>query len=346
MLAAFYKEKGKPFVVEETDIPRIGPDEVLVEIKAAGICGTDVHYWKGEFEPAHIPLIIGHEGAGVVKEVGENVKNISVNDHAIIHYVVSCGICKNCLEGNDNRCRNRKSIGHDVNGTFAQFIKVPARNAVKISRAVPIEWGAIIGCAVSTAYHAVRVSGLEPGDTAVVFGAGGVGLHAVMWAKFFAAGKVIAIDLIDSKLEKAKRYGADIILNPMRDDILEIINKETEGFGADVVIECSGSTQAMIQAIKAIKGKNLFESGTLVSVGLQTKPFQFEYWGLREGWATVSGDHTLSELHQIVKLVENGRVNLSESITHRIQLTEIARGIKLVESKEEHVERVVVNKFT
>ncbi|MEM3588527.1 MAG: alcohol dehydrogenase catalytic domain-containing protein [Nitrososphaerota archaeon] len=346
MLAAFYKEKGKPFAVEETDVPRIGPDEVLVEIKAAGICGTDVHYWRGEFEPAHIPLIIGHEGAGIVREVGENVKNLSINDHVVIHYVVSCGVCKNCLEGNDNRCRNRKSIGHDVNGTFAQFIKVPAKNAVKISRSVPIEWGAIIGCAVSTAYHAVRVSKLEPGETVVVFGAGGVGLHAVMWAKFFGAGKVIAVDLIDSKLEKARRYGADIILNPLRDDVLEVVSRETENFGADVVIECSGSSQAMNQAIKAIKGKNLFESGTLVSVGLQTKPFQFEYWWLREGWATVSGDHTLSELNQIIKLVENGRVNLSESITHRIPLTEIGKGIELVESTEEHVERVVINKFT
>jgi len=346
MLAAFYKEKGKPFVVEETEVPKIGPDEVLVEVKAAGICGTDVHYWKGEFSPASIPLIIGHEGAGIVREVGENVKNVKINDHVIIHYVISCGVCKNCSKGNDNRCRNRKSIGHDVNGTFAQFIKVPYRSAVKISQSVPLEWGAVIGCAVSTAYHAARVSNFEPGDTVIVFGVGGVGLHAVMWAKFFGAGKVIAVDPIESKLEKAKRYGADIVLNPLKDNVLEIVNKETEGFGADVAIECSGSSQAMMQAIKAIKGSNQFESGKLISVGLQTKPFQFEYWGLREGWATVSGDHTLSELHQIVKLVENGRINLSESITHRISLRDIGKGIELVESKEEHVERVVINKFT
>jgi len=332
MLAAFYKEKGKPFVVEETEIPKIGPDEVLVEVKAAGICGTDVHYKKGEFSPARIPLIVGHEGAGIVKEVGENVKNLKVNDHVIIHYVISCGVCKNCLKGYDNRCRNRKSIGHDVNGTFAQYIKVSSKNAVKIADFVPLEWGAVIGCAVSTAYHAIRVSGFEPGDTVIVFGVGGVGLHAIMWAKFFGAGKVIAVDPIESKLESALQYGADIILNPLKNDIIETVKKETQGWGADIAIECSGSPQAMAQAIKVIKGSNLFESGTLVSVGLQTKPFQIEYWDLREGWITVSGDHTLYELYQIVKLVENGRINLSKSITHRIPLIEVNEGIDLIES--------------
>lgn len=319
---------------------------MLIEIKAAGICGTDVHYRKGEFSPAHIPLVLGHEGAGVVREVGENVKNLKVNDHVVIHYVISCGNCKPCLEGYDNRCRNRKSIGHDIDGTFAQYIKIPSRNAVKIADSVPLEWGAVIGCAVSTAYHAVRVSNMAPGDTVIVFGAGGVGLHAIMWAKFFGAGKVIAVDLIDSKLENALKYGADIILNPLKSDVIETVRRETEGWGANVAIECSGSPQAMSQAIKAIKGSNQFESGTLVSVGLQTKPFQIEYWGLREGWATVSGDHTLSELYQIVKLVENGRINLSKSITHRIPLVEVNEGIDLVESSKEHVERVIINKFT
>jgi propanol-preferring alcohol dehydrogenase len=346
MLAALYKEKGKPFIVEDVEVPKIGPDEVLVEVKAAGICGTDVHYRRGEFEPAHIPLILGHEGAGIIKEVGENVENLKLNDHVIIHYVISCGVCKNCLKGYDNRCRNRKSIGHDVNGTFAQYIKIPSKNAVKIANSVPLEWGAVIGCAVSTAYHAIRVSELEPGDTIIVFGAGGVGLHAIMWAKFFGAGKVIAVDLINSKLENALNYGADIILNPLKDDILETVRKETGGWGVDIAIECSGSPQAMVQAIKAIKGSNLFESGTIISVGLQPKPFQIEYWGLREGWVTVSGDHTLSELHQIVKLVESGRINLSKSITHRIPLVEINEGIDLIEGSKEHVERVVINKFT
>jgi len=343
MLAARFNEAGKPFSIEDVTMPTIGPEDVLVEIKAAGICGSDVHYKRGDSSPSTIPLTLGHEGAGIVKEVGSNVTNIKVGDNVIVHYVISCGYCKPCLQGFDNRCRNRISIGHDVDGTFAEFIKIPARNALRMADHVPIEWGAITACAVSTAFHAVNRSGLKKGDTAVVFGVGGVGIHAVMWSKFFGAEKVIAVDLVDSKLEAARKYGADLVVNPSRDDILGIINRETDGWGADVSIECSGSSKAMEQAIRAIKGKNRVESGTVVSVGLQTKPFQVEYWGIREGWITVSGDHTRFDLFQIIKLIESGRIDLSQSITHRLPLRKINEGVELVEGIREHVERVVID---
>jgi len=343
MLAARFKEAGKPLAIEDVPIPSPGPGDVLVEIKAAGICGSDVHYKRGDSSPAVVPLTLGHEGAGTIKEVGSDVTNVKVGENVIIHYVISCGYCKPCLQGFDNRCRNRISIGHDVDGTFAEFIKVPAKNALSFAKHVPIEWGAITACAVSTAFHAVERSGLKKGDTAVIFGVGGVGIHAVMWAKFFGAGKVIAVDLVDSKLEAAKGYGADLVINPSRDDVLGMIARETDGWGADVSIECSGSPNAMEQAIRAIKGRNRVESGTAVSVGLQTKPFQVEYWNIREGWITVSGDHTRFDLFRIIKLMESGRIDLSRSITHRIPLRDINEGIELVESRREHVERVVVD---
>jgi 2-desacetyl-2-hydroxyethyl bacteriochlorophyllide A dehydrogenase len=343
MLAARFKEAGKPFSVEDVTVPSIGPEDVLVEIKAAGICGSDVHYKKGDSSPSRIPLTLGHEGAGVIKEVGGNVSNVKAGDHVIVHYVISCGFCKPCLQGFDNRCRNRVSIGHDVDGTFAEYIRIPSVNALRMADHVPIEWGAITACAVSTAFHAVNRSGLKKGDTAVIFGVGGVGIHAVMWSRFFGAEKVIAVDLVDSKLEVARQYGADLAVNPDRDDILEVVGRETEGWGADVSIECSGSSKAMEQAIKAIKGKNRVESGTAVSVGLQTKPFQVEYWNIREGWITVSGDHTRFDLFQIIKLIESGRIDLSKSITHRLPLREINDGVELVESRREHVERVVID---
>ncbi len=343
MLAARFKKPGDNFSVEEVDVPSIGPDDVLVEIKAAGICGSDVHYKKGDASPSRIPLTLGHEGAGIVRSVGSNVSNVRNGDHVIVHYVISCGNCKPCLQGFDNRCRNRISIGHDVDGVFAEFIKIPSRNALKMANHIPFEWGAITACAVSTAFHAVKRSGLKKSDTVAVFGIGGVGIHAVMWAKFFGAGRVIAVDIVDSKLEAASEYGADVVVNSARQDVLEVIGRETEDWGADVTIECSGSAEAMKQAIKAIKGKDLFETGTVVSVGLQTKPFEFEYWNLREGWATVSGDHTRFDLYQIIKLIEAGRIDLSKSVTHEISLKEINEGVDLIESRKEHVERIVIN---
>jgi len=343
MLAARFVEAGKPFAVEKIDVPVIEPDEVLVAIKASGICGTDVHYHSGVFSPYIIPLTLGHEGAGVVKEVGSDVTHIKVGDHVVIHYIISCGNCKPCLQGYDNRCRHRQSIGSHVDGTFAEYIKVPARSALKMADNVPFEWGAIAACAVSTPYHSVKISGLKVGDTALVFGVGGVGLHAVMWAKFFGAGKVMAVDVIDSKLEEAQRYGADLVVNATRDNVLEAVEKATDGWGVDVAIECSGSPKAMEQAIKAIKGRNRYATGTAVSVGLQTTPLQAEYWGLREGRLMVSGDHTRFELQQVIQLMEARKIDLSQSITHRIPLQDVNEGVELVESGREHVERVVID---
>jgi 2-desacetyl-2-hydroxyethyl bacteriochlorophyllide A dehydrogenase len=343
MLAARFKEAGKPFVVEQVEVPSIGSNDVLIAVRAAGVCGTDVHYHSGEFAPYYIPLTLGHEGAGIVTAIGANVTHLQVGDSVIVHYIVSCGNCEPCLQGFDNRCRNRKSIGSHIDGTFAEYIKVPARSALKISNTIPYDWGAIAACAVSTAYHAVDISGLQRGGTAVVFGVGGVGLHAVLWSKFFGGRTVIAVDPIDSKLNVAKEYGADVLLNPTRDNIQAEVNGITDSWGVDVAIECSGSPVAMKQAIDAIKGNNRYESGSIVSVGLQITPIQVDYWGLREGRLMVSGDHTRYDLQRIIKLMETKKINLDKSITHHIPIHAVNDGVKLIENGQEHVERVVVD---
>jgi propanol-preferring alcohol dehydrogenase len=343
MLAARFKEAGQPFVVEQIEVPSIGPNDVLVNIRAAGVCGTDVHYHSGEFAPYYIPLTLGHEGAGVVTVLGENVTHLQVGDPVVVHYIVSCGHCEPCLQGFDNRCRNRKSIGSHIDGTFAEYIRVPARSALKMSGTIPFDWGAIAACAVSTAYHAIDISDLSPGGTAIVFGVGGVGLHAVLWSKFFGAGTVIAVDPVDSKLNVAKDYGADVLLNPTHENINNAVSEITNNWGADVAIECSGTPVAMKQAIDAIKGKNRYESGSVVSVGLQITPIQVEYWGLREGRLMVSGDHTRDDLARVIKLMETQKIKLDKSITHHIPLHAINEGVKLIENRQEHVERVVVD---
>jgi threonine dehydrogenase-like Zn-dependent dehydrogenase len=212
-----------------------------------------------------------------------------------------------------------------------------------MSDTIPYDWGAIAACAVSTAYHAVDISGLQRGGTVVVFGVGGVGLHAVLWSKFFGGRTVIAVDPIDSKLNIAKEYGADVLLNPTRDNIQAEVNGITDSWGVDVAIECSGSPVAMKQAIDAIKGKNRYESGSVVSVGLQITPIQVEYWGLREGRLMVSGDHTRYDLQRIIKLMETKKIDLDKSITHHIPIHAVNDGIKLIENGQEHVERVVVD---
>ena len=344
MLAARITKPGVGFDITEVDVPKVGANDVLVEVRAAGVCGTDLHYSRGEFLPP-LPRTFGHEGAGVVKEVGSGVTGVKAGDRVAIHYVISCGVCKHCMRGNDNRCRSRISIGHDVDGFFAEYVKVPARNVIPVAANVPFEWAALTGCAVSTAYHAVTISGLRRGDTAIVFGAGGVGLHATMWARFFGAGKVISVDLVDSKLEAAMNYGADVTVNPSKQDVLEVVKRETDGWGVDAAIECSGSHAAMEQAIKAAKGKNAYETGTIVSVGLQTQPFEANFMGLREGRLMVSGDHNRGELVEILGLEAAGRVELSRSVTKHISLGQVNDAVNMLATHQEGVERTVIDRM-
>lgn len=342
MLAARFHEAGAPFVVEEIPEPEAGPGEVLVDVRAASLCGSDAHYQDddSDFDPRTTPLTLGHEGAGVVEAVGEGVDHVAPGDRVAIHYVSACGDCKPCLAGSDNRCRNRESIGSDLDGTFAERIAVPEHCAVPMGD-VSFEWGSIASCAVATAYHAVERADVGPGDTVAVFGVGGVGLHATLWAAFRGAGQVIAVDPVEPKLEGARAYGADLTVDPTDDDPVEAIRDATDGWGADVTLECSGSPDAMAAAIEAVNGGNQFESGTAVSVGLQHEPLSATYWGLREGGLLVSGDHTRGELRTILDLLENGRVDLSESITHRVSLDEINEGIALLDAAE-RVGRVIV----
>lgn len=330
--------------IEEVERPTPDPNEVLIEMKAASICGSDIHHVTGEIpiEDEYLPLILGHEGAGIVAEVGAAVDHLEPGDRVAVHYVVACGHCRNCARGHDNRCRNRASVGYTAPGLFAEYVCLDARSAVPLPVAVPFDVASIVGCAVATGYHAVRTSGLQPGDTAAVFGIGGVGAHAVLFADFFGAARVIGVDPDETQHDLATAYGVDDILDPTTDDVVEYVMDTTDDMGVDVALECSGNPKAMEQAFDVIDSANQFESGTAVSVGFQSEPFTADYWGLREGALKVSGDHTLDELVRIFELIAAGKLDLSDSITHRIPFEEINKGVDIMMNGNEPVCRVVL----
>ena len=247
------------------------------------------------------------------------------------------------MEGNDNRCRERRSIGFHVDGTFAEYVSVPSRSVQKLPESVPFELGSIMGCAVATAYHATEIGGVTPSDCVVVFGAGGVGLHAILWAQVRGARKILAVDVIDRQLEAATEYGADVTLNPEAVDVLEAIENGTNGWGADVAIECSGSPKAMRQAIEAVQADHGYESGTVVSVGVQPEPDEIGFNDLREGAFKISGDHTRAELDEIISIVSDGTVDLDASVTHHLPLEDINEAIRLIEDDSERVGRIVID---
>lgn len=342
MLAARYHGEHD-LRVDEVDRPDVSDGEVLVDLRAASLCGSDVNYLKGKTDPATAPITLGHEGAGVVEAVGDGIASVSTGDRVVVHYVDSCGTCRPCSRGNDNRCRNRQSVGHHVDGTFAEYVAVPERAVMALPAGVSFAEGSVAGCAVSTAYHALERADITPGDVVVVFGAGGVGLHAVLWADFRGASDVVAVDLADAQLDAAEEYGADVTLNPERDDVLASIADVTDGWGADAAVECSGSPVAMEQAVDAINGRNGYESGTVVSVGIQTEEISVGFGDVREGQLRVSGDHRRSELAAVLTLLGSGAVDVSPTLTHEVSLADVQDGVALLTDGEERVGRVVVD---
>jgi len=342
MRAFRFYEPGVPWKLEEVPIPPIGDSDVLVKIKASGICGSDLHYRHGRMKPWKIPITPGHEISGIVEEIGSRVKNVNVGDRVCVHYIISCGDCVHCSQGNDNRCRNRRSIGYHVDGGFAEYISIPARNAFKLPDEIPFDQGAIIGCAVSTAFHALRVGEFQPGDTVAVFGLGGVGMHAVAWARALGASMIIGVDIMDFKIRLAKEFGADYTINAAEEDPVKEIRYLTDDLGVDVSLEVAGTEKTMEYAILSACESN-YASGRVVSVAAQFKPIKIKGMRtLREGALRKSGDHTRDDLRRVIKLVKAKRINLSKSITHRLRFDELNRGLEILDEKKENVLRIVL----
>jgi len=343
MKAYVYREGGVPWQMEDVPDPEPGPGEVLIKVEAAGVCGSDVHYRYGRLKPYTSPLIPGHEISGTVAALGDGAKGVELGQRVCVHYVASCGRCVHCDAGNDNRCRDRRSVGAHIPGGFAEYLCVPARNAFALPDSIPMEQGAIIGCAVSTAYHALRLAQMQPGESVAVFGLGGVGLHVVAWARALGAGLVVGVDNAEPKLATGRAYGADVVLHSERDEVVEAIRSLTAGYGVELALECSGHPLCMQAALDCVHGKSHYESGRTVGVAAFLDQLVLaEPWRFREGGFMRSGDHTRGELREVIRLVEQERLDLGGSVSHRFAFDELEKAMQLVESKRENVVRAVL----
>ncbi|HIE30435.1 TPA: hypothetical protein EYP66_24510 [Candidatus Poribacteria bacterium] len=244
MKAAVLYEIGKPLRVEEVPVPEIGPYEVLVETRTCGICRTDLHIYDGVAYVPKLPHIPGHEPAGVVAKVGENVTNLSVGQHVVPNLFFTCGQCYYCRVGRDTQCTNLSGLlGVSAWGAFAEYFKAPAENLFVSPDNVSFEVGGLISCAVVTALHATKRARLSLYDTAVVLGAGGVGQVLIQILK--ASGvRVIAISRSKEKLEIAKELGAELVLQA-QEEITKQIKEFAGGDGVQCVFDCVGSGTTM-----------------------------------------------------------------------------------------------------
>ena len=259
MKAAVLYEINTPLRIEEFDPIEPTAGQVLVKMMASGVCHSDWHVVKGEWTRHPLPAILGHEGAGVVEAVGSNVAGVKIGDHVILSWKPSCGICEVCQKGWPNLCDDGpiadskvrvRGTGAEINrlsglGTFGSYAVVPEIAAVPIDKDIPFPQAALLGCGVATGVGAaINTAGVEPGTTVAVFGCGGVGLNCIQGAALSGATTIIAVDLLDNKLELGKEFGATHTVNTGGEDPVERIKELTGGEGVHYAFEAIGLVEA------------------------------------------------------------------------------------------------------
>ena len=338
--AAVFREVGKPLEIEEVSISKPGPREVLVRTAAAGVCHSDLHFLEGHY-PTATPIVLGHESAGIVEEVGSDVKYVKPGDHVITCLSVFCGHCEECLTGHMSLCSsNEMKRGKDEEprlsqnsevmqqfsdlSSFAEMMLVHEHAIVKIREDMPLDRAALIGCGVTTGVGSVfHTAGVEPGSTVAVIGCGGVGLSCINGAALAGASKIIAIDMVDSKLEMAKTFGATDVVNSSDGTTVEQV-RELTGGGVHYSFEAIGLKETAEQSFSMIR-----PGGTATIIGMIPVGVKLELTGsafLLE--RTIKGSSMGSnrfrvDMPRFVDFYMAGKLHLDEMVSKRIALEDI-----------------------
>jgi S-(hydroxymethyl)glutathione dehydrogenase/alcohol dehydrogenase len=353
--AAVLYDYGKPLVIDELELDAPREKEVLVRYKAAGLCHTDLSVINGVGRISPLPCIPGHEGAGVIQEVGPGVTKLKPGDHVLLMWVPVCGQCYYCLRGQPYLCAEKDKTrgGAMMDGTyrlrkgsrnihsmmgvgcFSEYNVVTERNVLTIDPGIPFDIAAIVGCGVITGVGAViNKAKVRPGSSVAVMGAGGVGLNVIQGAVLANATKIVAIDILDNKLELAKVFGATHVINASREDPLKKVMEITEGIGVDYAFEAIGSAETTLTAYKLIRrGGCAVVVGVpdldakltlpLVEIPVMEKSILGSLYG--------SGDIRI-ELITLLELYKSGRIHLEKLVTKRYRLEEINTGFDDLEA--------------
>ncbi|BBI32150.1 zinc-dependent alcohol dehydrogenase [Cohnella abietis] len=342
MKAAVIKEPYR-FTIEDHPIPEPKQGEVRIRIHSVGICGSDVHGMEADGGARRVPgLVIGHESAGQIEAVGPDAGPWKVGDRVAIDPQLSCGYCYACERGWKNLCENGVTIGSSrkqmTHGTMREYITVPTRQIYKLPDNVSFDEGATLDF-VGNAVHVLNRANSKLGDTFLVIGTGAIGLIAVQLAKLRGAGKVIAVDTSPSKLKLAEQFGADRTINPMFEDVLQVVKDETGGYGADIVLEMVGLPSTYETAILAAKMQ-----GTVMALGFAASQVTIPIQALLFSEITIVGCTGFSfEGETVLKMISDGRINVKPLITHEYPLEEIDRGFEVLRDKTADAIKVIIH---
>ena len=311
---------GKPLAAVEIATPSLGDGDVLVRVGAAGICRSDLHYRSGTSPVGSLPIVPGHEVAGTIEAAGPAVRIRRPGERVCLHYLVTCGACRYCVSGQEQFCPEGRMIGKNRDGGYAEFIAVPERNAIPLPDAIPLTHGAVLMCSSATSLHAVKKARLSPGETAAVFGLGGLGMSAVQLCFAMGAARVFAVDIDDAKLEIARGYGAEPV-DARAGDPVRILTDATAGRGVDVALELVGLPVTMLQALRCLAPLGRAAVAGITDVPITVDTYR-EIIG-REAELIGVSDHHPSELHELIDMVARGRLVLDGIVSATVGLDQV-----------------------
>jgi 2-desacetyl-2-hydroxyethyl bacteriochlorophyllide A dehydrogenase len=304
MKAAVLETYHKPLVVRDIELPALVRGEVTIEVKACGLCLTDVHISEGRIPTVDLPLIPGHEFAGVVAKIGDGVMDWKVGERVTVCVDVNCGHCEFCLRGESNRCARLSRIGFERNGGMAEMVNVPADNLERIADGVTFEKAAVIPDAVASMYRGLKtVGGIGVGSKVAILGVGGLGIQGVKIARMLGA-RVTCTDLDDRKLERARSFGAEHVINPTRESFIEACRTRLGSY--DVVVDNVGRKETVFEAVQACRN-----GGKVVAMGYVDPTLEIPSYEIviKERQVVGSRALTRAEFREVVGLVNSGQLD-------------------------------------
>jgi D-arabinose 1-dehydrogenase-like Zn-dependent alcohol dehydrogenase len=340
MRAVRLTQVGKPLEEAEIDLPEIGASDVLVRVAACGICHSDEHYRAGISRIDRLPVTLGHEIAGSIEKVGADIKHVTPGDRVCVHYLAHCGTCEFCVRGLEQFCPTVEMIGKHRDGGYAEFIKVPGRNAFALPDEISFEIGAIMMCSSATALHALNKARLKPGESIAIFGFGGLGFSALQLARAFDCDQIYVVEINPAKLALIQELGA-VGIDANKGNPVEQIMDATNGKGADVSLELIGSAKTMRQAVQCLGAL-----GRAALVGLTAESMSiFPYTELIKKEVEIIGvsDHLASELPTLIEFARSGELRFPPRALRFVDLDaeQINASLDAFQNSTDHIRTVI-----
>lgn len=349
MKAAVLFGEGDLRLVDETQVPQPEEGEVLIRVAACAICGSDpkilAHGWPNQ--PPYGQFIFGHEYSGLVAAVGEGVTGFEIGDRVCVEPHKGCGICDNCRDGLYTTCLNygdrgkgHRHYGFSTNGGYAEYACNHINTVYKVPESISLDEATLLTTAATSLYGIRRIGGIKAGEAVVVFGPGAIGLLGVVLARLLGAGTIILTGTRASRLELGRALGADVTINVREEDVVERIFDLTGGIGADAILECSGTSQAAVDAVGCCK-----KNGRIALIGIYGEPAPLDVnkvvqWNITLAGSKAEGERSMA---QVIALLSRHQVDLSSLVTHTFSLDQIHEAFETAEKRLGGAVKVVVN---